>query len=113
MTVSESINERIRKAVTPIVPVCVPDFYKGDAAEYCTFNYEEIPGGHGGNGPTVIRYLIQLHYFLPPGRSPVRKKRELARAILAAGFTYPEIHNASDGEDQHWAFEFEGLDREG
>lgn len=110
-----NINERIKEAVTPIVPECAADFYEGDAAEYCTFNYEEIPEGHGDNQPHAIRYLIQLHYYLPlrpVKKSPMRTKRELARAILAAGFTYPEITNASDGKDQHYVFEFEGLERE-
>ena len=33
------INETIIQAVTPIVPVCVPDDYEGEEQEYCTFNY--------------------------------------------------------------------------
>lgn len=105
-----TINERIREAVLPIVPVCVPDLYDGEAQEYCTFNYTEIPDGHGDNRPHAIRYLVQLHYFLPPGETPLQKKRELCRALLEADMTYPTVENASDELSQHYVIECEAVD---
>lgn len=106
-----SINERIKAAIEPIVPICVPDFYDGAAKEYCTFNYNERGVGYGDGRPEAIRYFVQLHYYLPLGKSAMRAKRELCRAILDAGFSWPEVVNASDDKDQHYAIEFEGLDR--
>lgn len=107
-----TINERIKAAVEPIVPVCVPDFYDGAGEEYCVFNYTEIPDGHGDNGPSVIRYLIQVHYYLPVGQSPMKKKRQLCRALLAEDFTYPTVENATDEASQHYVLECEAMDGE-
>ena len=106
-----TINERIREAVLPVVPVCVPDLYDGTAREYCTFNYSELPAIHGDDRPQAIRYLVQLHYFLPVSRSPLKKKRDLCCALLQADFTYPTVENASDGDYQHYVIECEALER--
>ena len=77
-----SINETIIQAVTPIVPVCVPDVYRPDAGEtpaeiYCVFNYTESPDVFGDDEPQAIRDLIQLHLYLPLGQTPLRLKRQL------------------------------------
>lgn len=107
-----AIDERIRAAVLPVVPVCAANVDPGSAEEYCTFNYDEIPDGFGDNAPTHIRYLCQLHYFIPNGRRPTATKKALCRALLKAGFTYPSVVNASDGDGQHYVFEFEDVDGE-
>ena len=106
------IDEQIVAAVTPVVAECVPDHYTGDALEYCTYNFDELPVAHGDNQPHAIRYLVQLHWYLPLGRRPLTTKRALRRAILAAGFTYPSVENASDELGQHFVFEFEAVDGE-
>jgi hypothetical protein len=77
---SMSLNSIIRAAITPIVPECVPDQYTGTATEYCTFNYSEIPDAFGDESPHAIRYLVQLHYFLPTGANPYTKKKQLKNA---------------------------------
>ena len=105
-----SINTIIRAAITPIVPECVPDQYGGTATEYCTFNYSEIPDAFGDELPGAIRYLVQLHYFLPTGTNPCAKKKQLKNALLNAGFTYPSVTNASDADGQHYALECEYSD---
>ena len=91
-----SINETIIKAVTPIVPVCVPDVYRPDAGEtpaevYCTFNYTESPDVFGDDEPQAIRYLIQLHLYLPLRQTPLRLKRQLRRAMLDAGLAVGDM----------------------
>jgi hypothetical protein len=105
-----SINTIIRAAITPIVPECVPDQYTGTATEYCTFNYSELPDAFGDDSPHAIRYLVQLHYFLPTGVNPYTKKKQLKNALLNAGFTYPSVTNASDADGQHYALECEYSD---
>ena len=105
-----SINSAIRSAVTPIIPECVPDQYDGTDTEYCTFNYTEIPDAFGDEMPGAIRYLVQLHYFLPTGANPYTKKKRLKNALLNAGFTYPSATNASDSDGQHIIFEMEYAD---
>ena len=105
-----SLNTIIRSAIAPIVPECVPDQYTGTATEYCTFNYSEIPDAFGDESPEAIRYLVQLHYFLPAGANPYAKKKQLKNALMNAGFTYPSVTNASDSDGQHYVLEVEYCD---
>lgn len=109
MAVEKTMGELIRAAVLPIVPVCDPVTYDGDAKEYCTYNMTEIPVHFGDNAPEAIRYLVQVHWFLPVGTDPTAKKRRLKRALAEIG-TYPEVENASDLKGQHFVFEFEAVD---
>lgn len=105
-----SLNSTIKAAIEPIVPVCGPDQYDGPAIEYCAFNYSEIPDAFGDDSPHAIRYLVQLHYFIPTGANPISRKKLLKNALLNAGFTYPTVTNASDGDGQHYVLECEYAD---
>ena len=112
-----SVNGTIIRAVTPIVPVCVPDVYKPDAGEapaevYCVFNYTESGAVFGDDEPQAVLYSIQLHLYLPLGRTPVQLKRQLRRAMLDAGMTVGDFTNASDLEGQHYVLECQALEPE-
>ena len=102
-----SINEIIIGAVSPIVPVCVPDLYDGESQEYCTFDYSTIGIHFGDDGPEALRYLVSLHWFLPLGENPMAKRKQLCRALHGAGLTWPEVTPAGDGTCQHYVFECE------
>ena len=105
-----SLNEEIRSVVTPIVPVCDPDYYGGEQKTYCTFGYTEIPANPGDNVPQAYRCLVDLHLFLPRGESSVVIRRTLRRSITAVDtWTAPTITNASDESGQHFVFEFEAI----
>ena len=103
-----SINETIIQAVTPIVPVCVPDVYRPNAGE----TPAESPDVFGDDEPQAIRYLIQLHLYLPLGQTPLRLKRQLRRAMLDAGCAVGDALNLTDLEGQHYVLEFEYADGE-
>ena len=103
-----SLNERILTALRPLVPEIVPDLYQGDADEYATFNYNELPEGFGDNGPATLRCLVQVHWYLPIKRNPA-KRADIRRALHQAGFTYPSVENASGDGQQHYVFEFEAF----
>lgn len=106
-----SIETKIISAVTPIVAVCVPTLYEGEAAEYCEMNAEEIPTAHGDDVPHALRYLVQLHYYFPPvDHNPSATKTALRRALGALDGTYPTVTNASDEVSGHLVFEFEMVD---
>ena len=110
-----NISERILSALSSIVSEIEPDIYTGTAREYITFNFSEIPDLHAESRPGVIRYLIQIHWYLPWKKSgesvnPHAKKKQMKNAIAGAGFTYPTTTNASDGDGQHYVFECEGFD---
>lgn len=49
---------------------------------------------------------------MPHSVNPNSKKKAIARALNNAGFTYPEINNASDDDGQHYSFDCEGTDGE-
>ena len=49
-----SLEERIREAVTPIVPEFAADVYTGDADSYCVLNATEMPDGFGDDRPSGI-----------------------------------------------------------
>lgn len=105
-----SLNEEIRAVVTPIVPVCDPDYYGGEQETYCTFGYTEIPANPGDNAPQAYRCLVDLHLFLPRGKNSVVIRRTLRRAITDVDtWTAPTITNASDETGQHFVFEFEAI----
>lgn len=112
-----NVNEVIIQAVTPIVPVCVPDIYRPDAGEkpaevYCVFNYTEAATLFADDEPQAVDYLIQLHLYLPPRQTPIRMKRQLRRAMLDAGFAAGDFTNASDEEAQHYVLECRWMDWE-
>lgn len=117
-----TINDRIISAVTPVVAVCVPNVYMPDAEEaasvYCTFNYTESPESFGDEAPGAIRYLCQIHYYAPwktaagESNNTMATRKALRRALVAAGFTYPIVTDASDEESQHFVFECQDFDGE-
>ena len=98
---------KIREAVTPIVPDCLPDSYDGAESVYCTFNYTEIPALFADDAATETKYLVQLHLFLPPGRNPIALKKRIRAALSAAEFTTPQITASNDKDGQHYIFECE------
>lgn len=108
------LDDKIRAAVEPLVPMCVPGLYTGEAEEYCTFNYTEIPGAFGDSRPHVIRYLVQVNWFLPLKRRPKPKKEQLRRALgtMQRCVTWPTIEDASDELGQHYVYEFQAVDTE-
>lgn len=105
-----TINERIIRAVTTVVPVCTPNIYRGEQETYCTFNYTEIPVGHGDNSPHAVRYLIQVHFHCPATQNSVATRKALRKALLDADFTAPVISDLTDDLDQHYVLECEGVE---
>lgn len=112
-----TLNEQIIAAVTPVVPVCVPDLLATEAGEtpperYCTFNYTELPAGIGDNTACLTRALVQVHYFTPLKASTLAVRRALRDAIAAVDdFTLPSIENATDATGQHYVLEFDAVGR--
>lgn len=110
------MDEIIRQAVTPLVPVCVPNQYGGAALEYAVYNYSEIPDAFGDDAPNAVRYLVQVHWFYPWAQgasaqaAAVEKRRALRRALAAAGMTWPTVTPAGDRDYEHYVFECEYAD---
>lgn len=108
-----SLEERIRTAVTPIVPEFAADVYTVDADSYCVFNATEMPEGFGDDRPRAIRYLAQLHWYFPLRTDPRATKRALRAAIGGLqGCTTPSVVPATDQDGGHLVFEFQAVDGE-
>lgn len=111
-----NLGERIENAVTPIVAICVPKQYAGEAMEYCTYNYTETPDLFGDDEPEVIRCQTQVHWLFPwtPGVSEtdtvLAKKKQLRRALAGVFETWPTITDASDSEWMHYVFEGQAIE---
>ena len=111
-----SLGERIEGAVKPIVAICVPKQYGGDAMEYCTYNYTETPDFFGDDEPGAVRCQVQVHWLFPwaPGISEtaevLAKKKQLCRALAGVLDVWPTITDASDSEWMHYVFEAQTIE---
>lgn len=103
-----SINERIRTAVTPIVPDCEPHKYEGDSDTYVIFEYIVTPTFFLDNEPMGWKASVTLLLVLPLEKNSLQLRSNLCSAIMAAGFTAPTVEDAGDGTEQCWQLQFEG-----
>ena len=102
-----TIDERIQTMLTGIEDVIAPNVYTGPETEYLVYSYFTGGAVYAERRPRALVYSVMVHLFLPQGKSPTEKKNDVCEAIFAAGGTWPNITNASDGEGQHYVFEFE------
>ena len=72
-------------------------------ARYYTFSCDSMGDDFGDDGPGAEVWLVQVHLFAPLGENCIRRARETKRALFAAGFTWPDMTDATDG--QHYVFE--------
>lgn len=96
---------KIRAAILPIVPICDPRVYTGDAQEYTVYDVYERGIFFGDNEPQNVEYSCSVHWFLPLHTPNKAKKKQIRDAIAQIG-TFPSIEDASDLDGQHFVFEF-------
>lgn len=104
-----TVNERIRGALLPLGLPVVPAPDTRQRERCFTFNYNLVPFGFADNGPIRYKALIQVHLILPLGANSVPYRYKTIQALVGAGFTWPEVVDATDGETQHFVFETELL----
>ena len=103
------IDSKIRTALEPLgLPVC-PHDYEGEELEYIAYVYNELGVVYANGAPHAMRYLVTLSWYLPRGENPESGKNRIRLLLKAAGATWPNIVDASDGDGQHYVFEFEML----
>jgi hypothetical protein len=109
---STHINERLRQALLPLVPIVEPDAYGGPDEEYIVFRVSEIPVFFGDNEPEYFRCLISINWYLPRylTADPLKKKRAIRQALVEAGFTHPTVTPIGDENGPAWCFETEAID---
>lgn len=77
---------------------------------YYVFNYSSFGVGYADDEPTGELSVIQVHLFAPLAMNLTRLKRKTKAALHAAGFTWPELTDASDEKSRHIVFEFQYVD---
>lgn len=102
----KSCDEVINDAFANILPL-YPNLYTGAAKSYLVYNYYVIPEVYAEGIARSARYSVQLHLYLPHKTNPNALKLSIFSACVDNGFTSPSMTNASDGESQHYVFEFE------
>lgn len=105
-----SIYSLLQSILEPIVPDVVPDSYEGDKPEYIEYSMTDIPVFFGDNEPEFIRHMITIKWYSPKNENPNPKKKQICRAISAAGMTYPTVTDLSDDVGRCFAFETEAVD---
>lgn len=108
-----TVNERLIAALSPLGFPVVSDLYTGDESEYITFNYATRGVLFADDAPGVESYFIQVHFLCAYDFDYVGPVNRIKRALFRAGFTWPEMVNATGDyaeaakEGRHYVFECE------
>lgn len=103
-----TVNEKIIQALSQFGLKVIPDFYGDGAEEYFTFNYaDDRASDFGDNEPIHVVAYMQIHYFCPVKKDYLKLKKEVRKALMNAGFSYPVVTDAtvSGDEERHLVFE--------
>lgn len=103
------LNERIKTALLQFGDPVVPGLSTGEETRYYTFNYDLIPCQFAGNRPVYYKALVQVHLFAPLTFNYIRRTAETAQALAGAGFTWPDVVDASEKDARHFVFECEAI----
>lgn len=103
------LNQRLRTALEQLGMPVLPDVDTGNRERCMVFHYDLRPAQFAGNEPCWYKALVQVHLFLPLGEDGVALQGQVIRALAGAGFTWPEVVDATDEEGQHKVFECELL----
>lgn len=76
-----------------------------NSRRYYTFACQSFGDDFGDDGPGCERWLVQVHLFAPLWENCLEQVRETKRALFAAGFTWPDMTDATDTDGQHYVFE--------
>ena len=105
-----TVNKRIINALSPLGIPVTADFFGDGKAEYITFNYVTDKGAlYADNEPVADVAEMQVHYFLPTTKNYLENKKKIRKALLAAGFTWPDVTvlTEPDQKTRHLTFECE------
>lgn len=113
MSAGNAAIRRIREALEVTGLPCALDIYDGIEDTYITINIDTQPGNFADDAPWSDRHLVQVHLFAPYTRNTMALRKQMRRALFAAGCTYPDVIDASesvrssDGTEQHVILECE------
>ena len=101
-------HEKVHAAAESIGIYSCPDVYPdGDKDRWITYNttYEQ-GAAFGDDVANDMITSMQVHLFLPRNENYFRIRTQLRDALIAQGFTFPEMTNNSiEGEYRHIVIE--------
>lgn len=107
---ANSMNRIVVSALSVFQLPVAENIYEGTASEYFVYNYaDDVLADSGDDEPQAYVASMQIHYICPLQRSYSDMKRRIRKALVDAGFTAPEVTDASDTADRtrHLVFECE------
>lgn len=107
---ADSVNKQIVSALRPFQLPVAENIYEGASLEYFVYNIAlDSAEDTGDDVPQAYVASMQVHYICPINQSYADMKRRIRKALVDAGFTAPEVTDASDEKDRtrHLVFECE------
>ena len=107
MNIAQTIISALEFIGCPVVQ----QSYAGDAETYIVFRIDNYPSDFANDTPQHDIVDVTLHLFAPFTLNTKALRKDIRKALFAAGFTYPETTDASttyrssDGTEQHIVFE--------
>lgn len=105
-----SMNQKIIGTLSDFGFPVAPDMYVGEKETYFVFQYSTSPDNFADDEPKVERYLLQIHFYCPPGKNVLQIRTKIKQNLFAVGFSWPDEVNASDQDGQHYVFECETVE---
>lgn len=101
-----TVFEKIVEAIKPFNYPYSPDVYTGCEDRYFVYNYADERGSlFADNEAQEVTVSIQLHFYMPLNDKFSKIKRDIKKALVKQGFTYPEITILHDDDKRHIIFE--------
>ena len=108
-SINMTVNQRLIEALEGFGLPVVPGADTAHRDRCLSFLYDLLPAQFADNAPRFLRALVQVHLTLPLDEDSVKLRLDIARALAAHGFSWPEIVDAGDGDAQHHVLETEIL----
>ena len=86
--------------------VIAPSLYLGGALEYVVFQYDVRPVSWADDVAGDVEFNIQIHYCAPWEKNTYRTRALIRNAIEAEWGDFPDEVDASDGDTQHFVYDF-------
>lgn len=106
-----SVEARVKAALDvfgdPVEKSVLDSGARQRPARYYTFSCNSFGADFGNDAPGCERCLVSIHLFAAQGENCIRRVKETKRALFMAGFTWPQVVDASDQDGQHYVFECE------
>lgn len=107
---ADTVNKIITTALKSLGLPIAERLYEGEKTEYITFNWaDDRAEDFGDDIPTEDVAYMQIHYICPWSKDYKETKRSIRQLLHTAGFTWPEVTDASEesARIRHFVYECE------